>query len=287
MSNIDQKTAPPAPGSNGTNGKASQAMVVGPQARLQTIQSLLDKSKTSIMAVLPRHVTIDKFMRMVVAAVSKTPELLDCTPRSIVLAAAQAAALGLEPNSPLGLAYLVPFKKQAQFIPGYKGLIRLAYNSGEINWIQARVIYERDTYELDYGTDQRLVHRPFLGGDAGPIVGVYSVVEMKGGAKLFEFMTLAEVEAIRRRSQSADSGPWRTDFSEMARKTVLRRHTKSLPLSEEKLARALEHQAIAESGNGPDFSDVNVIDITDDQEEPVATPQDRGAALAQKLAGAA
>ena len=279
-----QNQAPIPPASNGTNGKPSQAMVVGPQARLNNIQSLLDKSKTSIMAVLPRHVTIDKFMRMVVAAVSKTPDLLDCTPRSIVLATAQAAVLGLEPNSPLGLAYLVPFKKQAQFIPGYKGLIRLAYNSGEINWIQARAIRERDTYELDYGTDQRLVHRPFLAGDAGPLVGVYSVVEMKGGAKLFEFMTATEVEAIRRRSQSAGNGPWVTDFEEMAKKTVLRRHTKTLPLSEEKLARAMEHQAIAESGNGPDFSDVNIIDITDDQDDD-APPADRGAALAQKLAG--
>lgn len=278
-----QNQAPAAPASNSTNGK-SQAMVVGPQARLNSIQSLLDKSKTSIMAVLPRHVTIDKFMRMVVAAVSKTPELLDCTPRSIVLAAAQAAALGLEPNSPLGLAFLVPFKKQAQFIPGYKGLIRLAYNSGEVNWIQARVIHERDTYELDYGTEQRLVHRPFIGGDAGPMVGAYSVVEMKGGAKLFEFMSLAEIDAIRKRSQSAGSGPWVTDFEEMAKKTVLRRHTKTLPLSEEKLMRALEHQAMAESGNGPDFSDVNVIDITDDQDDE-APPADRGEALAQKLAG--
>lgn len=277
-----QNTAPAAPPSNG-NGKQSQAIVVGPQARLATIQTLLDKSKTSIMAVLPKHVTIDKFMRMVVAAVSKTPDLLDCSPRSIVLAAAQSAALGLEPNSPLGLAYLVPFKKQAQFIPGYKGLIRLAYNSGEINWIQARAVHERDTYELDYGTEQRLVHRPYLGGDAGPLVGVYSVVEMKGGAKLFEFMSIAEVQAIRHRSQAAGSGPWVTDFEEMAKKTVLRRHTKTLPLSEEKLARALEHQAIAESGNGPDFSDVSIIDITDEQDDaPVHA--DRGEALAQKIA---
>lgn len=248
--------------SNQANGNGS-AIVKGPQARLDAIKGELRKASPLLKAMLPKHVEIDRMVRIVTSAVSRTPELLECSPRSIVLATAQACALGLEPNTPLGLGYLVPFKKEAQFIPGYRGLTRLAVQSGEVRWIQARAVHAKDTLEIDYGTEQRLVHRPTL-GDAGELIGVYAVAEMKNGSKVFEFMTISEVHAIKERSKASANGPWITDFEEMAKKTVVRRLCKSLPLSEEQLARALNHQAQAESGKGPDFSDV--IDVLPEEQ---------------------
>lgn len=244
-----------------TNGGGqSQAIVKGPQARLKAIKDELANASKSLAMLLPKHVTIDRMVRIVTSSVSRTPQLLDCTPQSIVLATAQACALGLEPNQALGLGYLVPFGREAQFIPGYRGLVRLAVQSGEVQWVQSRIVHEKDTFEVEYGTEQRIVHKPFVADEeAGRVIGAYAVAEMKNGAKLFEFMTIAQLDAIRRRSKSADSGPWKTDTTEMYRKTVVRRLCKSLPLSEERLERALHHQARAEAGDGPDYSDV--IDV--------------------------
>lgn len=248
--------------------KQSEAMVTGPQARFLAIKQELEKTAPLLQAMLPAHLqrNPDRMIRVVTSAVSRTPDLMECTARSIVLATAQACACGLEPNTPLKLGYLVPFKnkasgkKEAQFIPGYAGLIRLAIQSGEVQKIFGRVVYQKDTFQIEYGTDDRIHHVPFLDGDAGSVIGAYAVAELKNGAKQFEFMTLAQLNRIRDRSQAAKEGPWVTDEAEMQRKTPIRRLCKFLPLSEEKLLRALEHQIAAEKGTGPDFSDF--IDAT-------------------------
>jgi recombination protein RecT len=268
-------------------------MVTGPQARFKAIQDFVEKSGDRLGAVLPKHLTKDRFVRLIVSAVSRTPALLDCSKESIVLAAAQAAALGIEPNTPLGLGYLIPFRNkqsartEAQFIPSFKGLVRLAIQSGEVQKVCAHIVHERDTFEIAYGTDERIVHMPYLGKDGpGDILGAYAVAEMKNGSKQIAFMTLHELEAIRLRSKSPEEGPWVTDRPEMYKKTVVRRLSKMLPLSEEKYGRALEHQATAEAGNAPDFSDMAVLDVS---AEPVdePPPADRGEALASKIKTAA
>jgi recombination protein RecT len=271
---------------NGQNTQLAQtpqqsvAIVTGPAARLKAIKEELNKASKSLAVLLPKHVTIDKMVRIVTAAVSRTPDLLDCTPRSIVLATAQACAIGLEPSTALGWAYLVPFSrkgqrdKECQFIPGYRGLAKLAVQGGEVMWIQSRVVYEKDNFQVHYGTAQSIEHDPFLAtDDAGPVIGAYAVAEMKNGAKVFEFMTIAQLEAIRRRSASPEDGPWRTDREEMYRKTTIRRLCKSLPLSEERLYRAMDAQARAESGEGPDYGDVIEVlgDVADDQANVATT----------------
>lgn len=277
-------------GENGNAGpvQQSKALVTGPKQRLELVRSELKRAQPSLQAMLPKHVSIDRVIRIVMAAVSRTPELLDCNPRSIVLATAQACALGLEPNTPLQLGYLVPFKKEATFIPGYKGLIRLAVQSGEVKSIQARCVYQHDHYSIEYGTDAAIRHTPATQADAGPMVGVYAIAELENRSKLFEFMSRAQVDAIKNRSKAASSGPWVTDYEEMAKKTAIRRLCKVLPLSEEKLARALQHQAAAENGE-PDFSDV--IDVLPDSYDPetgeVTEPPTRTESMADRVAAKA
>lgn len=272
-----------------TNGQ-SDAIVKGPQARMNTLKDLFESRKGAIAALLPKHLTAERLTGIVISAASRTPDLLLCTPQSILLAVMQSGALGLEPNTPLGLAYILPFnnkrtgKKEAQFIPGYRGLIRLATNSGEIKVIEARVIYERDTYSIEYGTESKIMHKPYLGGDAGAVIGAYAVAVLSNGSKAFEFMSAAEIDGIRTQSKAGDDGPWVTHYSEMCKKTAIRRLAKTLPLSEEKFAMALEHQAIAEAGTAPNYSDVITVEEYDSETgEVIAEPRTRTDALKAKL----
>lgn len=244
--------------------------IVASKDRQKTLKDLFHSAQSSIAAVLPKHLTAERILRITLAATSQNPTLLECSPRSILLATLQAAQLGLEPNTPLGLAYLVPHRNkktgqhEAQFIPGYRGLIRLAVQSGDVVVVHSRVIHARDEYDVAYGLDPKLTHRPYIPAcdakpadcDPGPLVAVYAVAELKTGGKVFEFMSRAQVDAIRHRSKASDGGPWVTDYEEMARKTAIRRLCKSLPLATELLGRALDAQARAEEGEAPDFSEV-------------------------------
>lgn len=253
------------PGNQQPQNGNGAAIVRGPAARKQAIEKALNDSRKSLTALLPTHVRPDQMIRSVMAAVAKTPDLMVCTPTSIVMATAQACALGLPPNTPLGLGYLVPFKTECTFIPGYRGLVRLAVQSGEVKGIMARAVHENDEFDIHMGTDPKIIHVPNL-SDRGNVIGTYAIAKMPSGEREFDWMSIGEINAIRDRSKASDSGPWKTDWVEMARKTVVRRLCKYLPLSEEKLGRALELQAAAEAGV-PDFSDViDVIGETVDVE---------------------
>lgn len=213
------------------------------KAEAKTLGQFLELRATHLARVLPRHLTPERVIKVAAIAWNKTPKLRECDMESIFMAVMQAAELGLEPGGALGHAYLVPYGSTCQLIPGYRGLIELARRSGEIESIEAHIVYERDKFTLRFGLDPKLEHEPFLDGDPGKVRFTYAVAKLKGGAYQFEVMTLAQVERIRERSRAGKNGPWVTDFEEMARKTVIRRLCKYLPLSAEKsetLAKALE-----------------------------------------------
>ena len=180
-------------------------------------------------------------------AVAKNPKILDCDRESIMLSVMQAAELGLEPGGALGEGYLVPYGRTCQFIPGYRGFISLARRSGQIVSIEAHAVYEKDEFVVEFGLDPKLVHRPTLAAERGEVVAFYAVARLVGGGVQHDYMTRADVDAIRKRSRAASSGPWVTDYNEMGKKTVIRRLFKTLPVSVE-LCRALELQAESEAG---------------------------------------
>lgn len=220
----------------------------------------VERAKKSFAQLLPKHVTPDQMIRSVTAAISRTPDLIACDTKSLILAVAQACATGLVPNTPLGLGYLVPFKidgkMSCQFIPSYRGMIRLATNSGEVKAITAHVVYERDTCEVHEGTSPRIEHTRYMGDEAGKAVGYYAVAHMANGEKPFAWMTIAQVDAIRTRAK-AKSGPWDTDYDEMARKTVTKRLCKYLQLSEDRHRdNALAIQTKQEMGDSSPIDDV-------------------------------
>lgn len=227
----------------------------------RTLKDLLAKATPSLQAVMPRHLSAEKLIKVALLATSRTPLLLECTPSSILQSVMQAAQLGLEVNSPLGSAYLVPYRNkgvyECQLIPGYRGLVDLARRSGGILSVDARVVYDGDHLEVDYGTTPRIVHRPKLSGhrDTKNIIAVYATALMPDDVRQFEVMTKDEVDAVRARSKAAASGPWVTDYAEMSRKTVVKRLAKYLPLSAE-LAAAIELDNRYESGEVSGVSDI-------------------------------
>lgn len=235
-------------------------------------------------AVLPKHISADRFVRVCLSALNQNPKLLECDSYSLLQSALTAAQLGLEPDANLGQAYFVPFKDnkagitRCQLIPGYKGYLALARNSGEVSSISARVVYANDIFELEFGLDEKLVHKPSL-VDIGqekkeqPITHVYCVIRFKDGSHHIEVMTFQEVEGIRLRSKMANSGPWVTDWAEMAKKTVIRRASKFMPLSVQKAA-TIENNAMAGNwGQLDDHGDV-VIDVIKDPHRDPDIPEE-------------
>lgn len=206
---------------------------------LATIGQVLKTYQPSFQKLLPQHLSAERMFRVAMACIRTTPKLQQCSPTSLVSALMVASELGLEPGGARGLLYLVPYGTVATPIVGYRGLIQLARNSGDLANVEARVVYERDKFEVEFGLEPKLLHKPAL-SDPGKERAVYAIATMKDGSKQIEVMSVAEVDAIRARSRSGNNGPWVTDYGEMAKKTVVRRLMKYLPLSSERLQRAME-----------------------------------------------
>lgn len=207
--------------------------------RQDSLKSLFERSKVAIAQVVPKHLTADRILKVTLAATSRTPKLLECTQTSILQSVMQAAQLGLEPGGALGHAYLVPYKSTCQMIIGYRGLIELARRSGKVGTIEARAVYQRDKFRFEYGIVQVLEHEPFTEGDPGPLVAAYAIARTKGEDPQIEVMFRWQIEKVRAKSMAANNGPWVDHYDEMARKTVVRRLCKYLPLTVE-LAEAIE-----------------------------------------------
>jgi len=240
----------------------SEAMVQKKENKLVTVRDLLERQKDKFAAVLPKFFPVERFLRVVMAAINKTPVLAECSQASLLLSVNTAAQLGLEIGV-LGRAYLVPFKnkgqQECQLIIGYSGLIDLARRSGEIESIEARAVLEGDHFVCKFGLGPVLEHVPQWEGAADrKVIAFYGVAKLRDGGRQIEVMTLADVTRIMKSTQSkGEYGPWRDHFVEMGRKTVIRRLAKYLPLSPE-LAEALhsedsidvEHVNVSETPRG-------------------------------------
>lgn len=207
----------------------------------KTAKALLGRFQGQIAQILPRHMTPERMLKLVLVAVNRTPKLLKCTQESVIESVMRSAELGLDCSGTLGEAYLVPYGNTCQFIPGYKGLVKLARQSGELSRIEAEVVHEHDDFDYQKGSDFKLVFRPNFRGDRGEPIGAYALIEFKDGGMQSDFMTVAEIEAVRQKSPGRNSGPWKDHWDEMARKTVWRRLSKWAPLSYDLLNRAIEY----------------------------------------------
>jgi recombination protein RecT len=257
-----------------------------------TVKTWLEKSKDAIARELPKGVNLQRFIAVAINAISTNPLLSSCTAESLFCGILKGFRLGLEVNGPLGEAYLVPFKDNksgnmlAIFMPSYKGMIKLARQSGELATLYADCIKENDEYSIQRGTDMCLTHRIKL-GRRGETIAYYAAVKFKDSSYDYELMTPEEIGHIRSKSKAKDSGPWVTDFDEMAKKTVLKRLLKRLPMSVENFAEAVQADNKAEAGE-IDPIQIEGIDIPAEEFEKAET-QEVGAQErtngAAKLAG--
>lgn len=218
--------------------KQETALANAAAAKPQTLVDYVNLYQDRIQKALPSvGITPERFTRLVLSAASNNPTLQECTPKSFLAAMMTCAQMGMEPNTPLGQAYLIPYKNykanqtECQYQLGYKGLIELAHRSGCVNTIFAEVVYENDLFEYELGIDARLVHKPCMKGPRGNAVCYYAVWKGKDGGYGFAVMSKEDVIQHRQKFSKAKNSPWDTNFDEMAKKTVLKKALKYAPLS--------------------------------------------------------
>ena len=211
--------------------------------------------QSQMALALPKTLTPERLTRVVMTECRKTPALLKTSRESFLGAVLQCAQLGIEPGSALGHAYLIPYGNTCNLIIGYRGMIDLARRSGQIVSLHAYCVHAKDDFHYELGLHPDIHHVPSAEADRGPVTYVYAVAQLQGGGVQFEVMSRAEVEAIRSSSKAGRSGPWVSHWDEMAKKTVIRRLFKLLPVSIE-IARAVETDEKTDRGESIDPQDV-------------------------------
>jgi recombination protein RecT len=196
-----------------------------------------DIVKNQVALALPHYLTPERMLRICVTSVNRTPKLLECTTESLLGAIMQAAQMGLEPDGRQG--HLIPYfnsktgKTECQFQADYKGLVGLVRRNSDVEDIYADLVRDKDKFEIKKGLHRDLVHEIDIRAERGDVIGAYAVIKYRGGVTGFEFMSKQEIDEIRKRSKSANAGPWVTDFGEMAKKTVIKRLLKLADLAPE------------------------------------------------------
>jgi len=236
--------------------------------------------------VLPAHMNASRMLSVLANAVRSTPKLAECDVKSLLGAMMACSSLGLEPNTPLGECYLIPFDKnrkvgtewikttEVQLIIGYKGYMMLARRTGTIKNIHADVVYEGDEFSFEYGSNQHLRHVPKGTHSRKPLFAYCHATLTDGEA--FEVLPIEEIEAIRNKSQGYmvamtskeknqkgwDKNPWVAYFHEMAAKTMIRRLSKMLPMAIERLGVGLQEAAIIDGASESGILDVAAFSET-------------------------
>lgn len=193
--------------------------------------TLMKSMESQIKNALPKHLTVERMMRVAMTAYSSNPKLRECDPRTIIAGVMQGAQMGLEVNTALGQAYLIPFKNnktnqmEAQFQTGYRGELSLAYRSGLFKSIMAYSVYPNDDFEYQLGLEQKLKHVPARSPDGEPIY-YYAVYKTTTGGEAFYVMSREQVDAHAKKFsmayQKGWTSPWKSDFDSMAKKTCLK-----------------------------------------------------------------
>lgn len=241
---------------------------------VKAMGDLLKRMHTQIEKALPSVITPERFTRIALTAYSRNEKLQECTAESFLGSMMQAAQLGVEPNTPLGQAYLIPYRNkgvmEVQFQLGYRGMIDLAYRSGEVQNIQAHEVYENDTFEYELGLNPKLRHVPAL-KDRGNVILYYAVFKLTNGGVGFEVMSKEDVEAFaKKKSKTYGTGPWQSDFDAMAKKTLVKRLLKFAPLKSD-FVRAVATDETIKSGISENMADLPDETVTIDAETTTPT----------------
>lgn len=235
------------------------AHALAPVKQVNDLRAVLEASKPQLEVALSKDVSPDRLIRLALTAATKTPKLLECTPQSIGLALLTAGALGIEPDGRHG--YLVPYKNQCQFIPGYMGLIALAYRNPRVLAFRASAVWSGDILDYRLGTNEFIDHQPWPhskghnalatenADDRGDLLGAYAICELRGCKPLFVVMNDLEIAKRERASESSGSeySPWKKWRPEMYAKTAVKALSKYIPLGGE-VSDAINYDNAVEAG---------------------------------------
>lgn len=243
---------------------------------------LLKRQKAFLEARLPQiakwvrgGLRPESLLRFALLDMQQNRKLQECEPLSVYLALLACAVCGLEPGALHGHAYIVPFAGKAQFMAGYKGLIKMARRSHEVVGLTANVVHERDTFDFDLGTSNTLVHKPAR-GDRGETIGAYSIAKLVHGNHEIEWVDRDDLDKIRKVAESRGKSPaWQQWPSEQQRKTAIRRLAKRLPLGHEYIIASAIENATEETGDAREILDIET--------EGAATKADEQAARAPEV----
>ena len=252
-------------GTTGTNGNEVLAKLKGgTNNKPKTLEGWLQKMRPQLEKALPKHVDPDRILRIAMTSLRTTPKLRDCEPMSFLAALMQSAQLGLEPNTPLGEAYLIPYGNKVQFQIGYKGIIALCQNTRQYQSIYAHMVYKNDKFEYQLGLHKDLIHVPADEPEGEPIY-YYGVYHLMNGGSDFAVWSRDKVNKHKEQySKSAqyDSSSWQTAYDSMALKSVLKSALKYAPKSIE-LANKLAMDETIKTEIAPNMEEVpaEYIDI--------------------------
>ena len=214
-----------------------------------TLKGQIQAMESQFAMAMPKGMEAAQLVRDALTCLRQTPDLAKCTPSTVLGALMSCAQLGLRPGV-LGHAWVLPFydsrsrSHKAQLVVGYKGYVDLAYRNPQVSSVIARTVYEGDTFDVDYGLEDRLVHKPSLSGERSKPIAHYAIFKTASGGRAFWVMTEDEMQAWKKRYAPKDRsnkivGPWVSDYEAMARKTCLLRLASWMPKSTE-LAYAME-----------------------------------------------
>ena len=259
---------------NKMSGAITKATGAVAKAQPKTMKDYVQSMSKEIERALPSVISPERFTRMTLTAISNNPQLAECTPKSFLSAVMASAQLGLEPNTALGQAYILPRRNkgtlEAEFQLGYRGLLDLAWRSGELVSIIAEEVREGDVFEFEYGLEPKLRHIPARENRGNPIY-YYACFKNKAGGSGFHVMSVEEMREFAKKYSKAygsSYSPWNTNFSAMARKTILKQVLKFAPLRTE-LMKELSNDGTIKNSLAEDMSDVpNEMEYVD--VEPVA-----------------
>jgi recombination protein RecT len=210
--------------------------VATPQDKIKNLRAMMKKSSSQLEMVLQTPEKVKRFQREFMTMVQGNATLLDCEAKSLVAAAIQSAQLNLSLDKNMGQAYVVPYKKNAQFQIGYLGYMTLARRSGEIKSLRTEIVYAGDKFHREYNINGvEFTHVPCPPSERGEKVGVYMIAHYTNGGSHFGFMFAEEVDEVRKLSKAAhkEDSIWNIHEEAMWKKTVIKREAKYLPLSVE------------------------------------------------------
>lgn len=254
-----------------------------------TLKQQIRQMESQFALAMPKGTEAAQLVRDALTCIQQTPKLADCTPQTVLGALMTCAQLGLRPGvSGLGHAWVLPYwdsksrTNVAQLIIGYKGFVDLAYRSGQIATVIARTVYAQDTFDVEYGIDEKLIHKPAMSGDRSTPVAHYAIVKLANGGRSFWVMTEDEMQAWKRKYAPKNKagntvGPWVSDYEAMARKTCLLRLAAWMPKSTD-LSVAIQ----VDNGVRTDIMPTTTAEQVTEHpsyDEPAVEPSRLGAAL--------